>query len=430
MAELGPFEQRPAIAVGVSGGADSMALALLLRNWVSERNGRLLALVVDHRLRQGSAAEAGLAAERLVGLGIDAKVLTRVGPAPTAAMQAEARRARYALLEAAAADAGMLHLAVAHHRQDQLETVAFRRASGSGWRGLAGMAPVRELDRLRLIRPLLAMAPGELRRLLEGCGIAWIEDPSNVDPRFWRSRFRARCSPEAIDDSANAAAAQRSAVDRECAAFLAAHGLPHPLGFVTVALAPLRALDTIVRRQVLGRLITTTGGNVYPPGQAQLAGLDDWLMTGSGRRRTLGGVLIERLADGMRCMREPRAVARSMPLPPAGLLWDGRFRITARACLSPGLIVRAGGPGWRRRLDRSGRNTEHRVLPSIVPGAVPGTVLATLPLVLAGDTPIRLGPWPLQPAGVALGVAFRPLVRHTDVPTGHSVSGLVASRAG
>ena len=58
MARLGPFEPAPTVAVAVSGGADSLALALLLRDWLEEQGGRLIALTVDHRLRPGAAAEA------------------------------------------------------------------------------------------------------------------------------------------------------------------------------------------------------------------------------------------------------------------------------------------------------------------------------------------------------------------------------------
>ena len=75
MTALGPFEPAPRIAAGVSGGADSMALALLADAWARERGGSLLALVVDHGLRAESGREAAAAAARLGSLGIAATVL-------------------------------------------------------------------------------------------------------------------------------------------------------------------------------------------------------------------------------------------------------------------------------------------------------------------------------------------------------------------
>src|ERR1700676_3199548 len=75
MTALGPFEPAPRIAAGVSGGADSMALALLASAWARERGGSLLALVADHGLRAESGGEAASAAAWLGSLGVAAKVL-------------------------------------------------------------------------------------------------------------------------------------------------------------------------------------------------------------------------------------------------------------------------------------------------------------------------------------------------------------------
>src|SRR5271170_3286337 len=75
MAAVGPFERRPALAVAVSGGADSLALALLADRWARGRGGRVTALTVDHRLRPESRAEAARVAGWLAGRGIAHRVL-------------------------------------------------------------------------------------------------------------------------------------------------------------------------------------------------------------------------------------------------------------------------------------------------------------------------------------------------------------------
>src|SRR5690242_532165 len=96
---LGPFEATPFIAVAVSGGADSLALTLLADAWVRARSGRLVALTVDHRLREGSGAEASQVGAWLAARGIAHRTLVREGPVPTRNLQEVARDARYALLE-------------------------------------------------------------------------------------------------------------------------------------------------------------------------------------------------------------------------------------------------------------------------------------------------------------------------------------------
>src|SRR6202034_3599382 len=109
MAGLGPFEQSPRLAAGVSGGADSMALALLADAWARERGGTLLALIVDHGLRRESGAEAAGVAARLGARGIAARVLTIRGLARGSALAERARVARFHILVAACAGEGILH---------------------------------------------------------------------------------------------------------------------------------------------------------------------------------------------------------------------------------------------------------------------------------------------------------------------------------
>ena len=79
MASLGPFAPAPRLAAGVSGGADSLALALLADEWARSRGGTLLALIVDHGLRPAAAPEAALTAERLAAHGISARILCADG---------------------------------------------------------------------------------------------------------------------------------------------------------------------------------------------------------------------------------------------------------------------------------------------------------------------------------------------------------------
>src|SRR5215470_8221607 len=96
---LGPYEREPRLAVAVSGGADSLALALLADAWARRRSGKIAALTVDHRLRPESTAEARQTGEWLARRGIAHGTLVWTGPHPRSDIQAEARAARYRLLE-------------------------------------------------------------------------------------------------------------------------------------------------------------------------------------------------------------------------------------------------------------------------------------------------------------------------------------------
>ena len=340
---LGPFEPAPTLAVAVSGGADSMALALFAADWVRVRGGQVVGLIVDHGLRPESAAEAGLARTRLARQGIEAELLTLHGLAPGPGLAARARTARYAALIGRCRARGLVHLLLGHHARDQAETVLMREAAGSAVAGLAGMAARRELDFVRILRPFLLVHPDRLRLSLRARGVAWIEDPSNHDLRTTRARVRAGLSGSAQDgaaalDRALARAADAGERRREdeiaAIAALARQVRLHPEGFAVLAPGPLPPA-------ALAALVQTIGGAAYPPSPGRVAPL-----AAAPRPATLGGVRLlaaGRLGAGLLAVRE--AAAMAPPINAAGdACWDGRFRLWHGAPAAPGVRLGAVGP--------------------------------------------------------------------------------------
>jgi tRNA(Ile)-lysidine synthase len=181
--------------VAVSGGADSVALLHLLHGFAPAAGLRLHAAHLDHALRPDSPADVAhvralcrtlnmpLVAER-----IDVAALARAG---RGGAEEIARDARRAFLRAAAQERGCTWIALAHQRDDQAETFLLRLLRGAGTTGLAGMRPVEP----PYVRPLLPFARTELVEWLAGEGIAWREDPSNLDPVFARNRVRHELLP-------------------------------------------------------------------------------------------------------------------------------------------------------------------------------------------------------------------------------------------
>lgn len=188
-----PTPQTPIVAA-VSGGADSMALALLLKTAFGAPAIRCVTM--DHGLRHGSHAEARWTTQQLQARGLEV-VLRRLDfHGMEGNMQALARLERY---KAAADFAFGEHsgvIATAHSLEDQAETVFARLGRASGTKGLSAMRPVCtvpgiERGQCMLIRPLLAVARADLRALLQEVGQRWLEDPSNRRTKFDRVRLRA-----------------------------------------------------------------------------------------------------------------------------------------------------------------------------------------------------------------------------------------------
>lgn len=229
------------IAVALSGGADSMALTLLLREHLRRQqiHTPLLAITVDHRLRPESTQEAAdvgrLVSERWgithvvaqcewSGESPESVVEADKRPAKPrgSKLQEEARRYRYSLLHEICREKRVKYLFVAHNLGDQLETVLFRLGRASGINGLAGIASVSTLQSLassgdsdsderstggdeddggatedseldacvRLVRPLLSIPKAQLKETCRRFRQEWVEDPSNEKLLFDRIRIR------------------------------------------------------------------------------------------------------------------------------------------------------------------------------------------------------------------------------------------------
>ena len=174
------------VVVGVSGGADSLALAAVTAFVADRASYELSAVVVDHRLQAGSADVAARAVDQLTGLGVDA-VVVPVDVGTAGGPEAAARRARYEALGRTDADAVLL----AHTLDDQAETVLLGLGRGSGPRSIAGMSARDGVWR----RPFLALRRADTERICRAHGLDWWTDPHNIDPAYRRSRLRAEVMP-------------------------------------------------------------------------------------------------------------------------------------------------------------------------------------------------------------------------------------------
>lgn len=332
MNAFAPFERAPHVAVGVSGGADSMALAILLSDWAQRQGGSVTALIVDHGLRPESGAEAQSVSNELAALGIENKILRWASDDVMTGVQFKARHARYALMETWCKQANVLHLAVAHHADDQAETVLMRMQKGSGSDGLSGMPETRELKHCRLLRPLLNVRKQALVRFLDDRGVSWVHDPSNDDPKYARTVIRSGIVNDNVDIDGVATSATRYARVRDVAETAAARWLARyadlkPSGYLGLNRAALMDAAEDTRLRVLSRAATAIGGKTYPPAISASERLYDHLV--DGRAATLSGSLFTVKKDAVMVFREMRNLPTAQSFVGPEILWDGRFSIVS-----------------------------------------------------------------------------------------------------
>jgi len=206
--------------IGFSHGPDStLLLSLLARLRVRCRLPELIAVHVDHRARVGSELEADRAVAFANQLGIACRLLVR----PSRASETDARRQRFAGFRELAHETGASALLLAHHRNDDLETVVLRLLRGTGPLGLSGIPKSRRLtESCVLYRPMLGVRKADIDRAVAELGLPHLVDPTNLEPSHTpRNRVRSRVLPALGEDAVakllDQAKAFRAAVGREAA---------------------------------------------------------------------------------------------------------------------------------------------------------------------------------------------------------------------
>lgn len=178
--------------VALSGGLDS----ILLLHLAAHCHSGVRAVHINHQL-QANAGETETFCRNVcaeLSVPFTARPVTvKLGSGPGEGLEESARKARYHAFEALLEPGDILLMA--HHGDDQAETVLFRMFRGSGVAGLAGMPQSRPLGGGCLTRPLLGIERSELERNARLAGISWIDDPSNTDQRFDRNFLRLRILP-------------------------------------------------------------------------------------------------------------------------------------------------------------------------------------------------------------------------------------------
>jgi len=394
------------LVVGVSGGADSVALLDAVVALAAARRLRVVAAHLDHGLREGSADDARFVADLCARLGVP----LRSGCADVRArarrdghgLEAAARAERRAFLGRVRREEGAALVLLAHTRDDQAETVLLRLLRGAGSRGLGAMRSRAG----RLLRPLLGVSRGEVLAHVEARGLRFREDASNRDPAFARNRVRHELLPY-LESGFNprlreglARTATLLADEADCLERLASR-IPFEetaAAEVELPLAALREAHPALARLALRRAIGRTGGL----GRVTADQVERLLTLArrpgaSGRRLPLPGgreasLRFDRLHIGPR-RAVPDAFERALPVPgevalPAGTLRaepaTGPATSNAQMAILPlpdePLVVRTRRPGDRVR--SHGREISlGRFLMAL---RVPAEARAGLALVAAG----------------------------------------------
>jgi tRNA(Ile)-lysidine synthase len=302
-----PLARGDRLVVAVSGGGDSIALLHVLARLRADLGIELHAHGVDHGLRAEAGAELDLA-ERLanaLGVAFSRTVLALVDGGN---LQARAREARYAALDAVRQRAGARWVATAHHANDRAETLLMRMLRGTSPRGLA-VLPAASPHRLR---PLIRSPASAIRLHLSRHGLVHANDPSNLNPRFLRTRIRHELIP-LIEDLAPGAIAHLNLLadewtESEPVVVTDAQGRELPVRRSQAA--QIRRAQKI--KSTRARIWLAGGREIIPCGDSSGAAVE--VRTAAGAEDTVEGAIGVRIAAGPGTDR-PDVVGSPAPAP-------------------------------------------------------------------------------------------------------------------
>jgi len=180
------------LAVAVSGGPDSLALAYLTKCYALKNNIEVKYFIVDHKIRKESSLEAKSVKSALKKIGIESKVLIWRGKKPSKHIQAIARNKRYSLLANECKKNDINHLLIGHHLNDLFENFLIRLVRGSGLNGLISFDKnTKYKDKnLNILRPLLDLEKNDLLHISKEVFNFFVDDPSNTNIDYKRTRIR------------------------------------------------------------------------------------------------------------------------------------------------------------------------------------------------------------------------------------------------
>lgn len=386
MAALAPFS-RHGIAIAVSGGPDSMALAICTKQWTAEQNIPLQAFIVNHALRDASSHEAETTQKQLQMLGIPAAILRWEHGPVLSKLHVTARKARYRLLLDACRAHNITDLLLAHQQEDQAETILMRFAKGSGIDGLAGIASQSHMEDIRLLRPLLSFPKARLIATCEAPNISYVIDPSNQSDKFARGRLR-RVMPllaaegltqERLCDLGARAAEASDALNYYTNEFLQNAVVQDETGTIRMDLLALQKLPRAVANRAIAHTLQSIHRQDYAPEYMSLTSLLDAIFNDTAMTpRTLHGCLASQTSTQLILMREFAAITDAPSIQPGEtVLWDGRWYVHLEADADQTYKIRPLG------------NPPHEMLDQLAPGLrqkfPQGRARASLPALWTGE---------------------------------------------
>jgi len=323
------------IGIAVSGGSDSLALAYLANKYHKKYNYNIIAFTLDHKLRIESSEETKYVKNIMKELKIEHHSLIWSDKKPKTKIQETARIARYNLLSKACSKYNCKYIFLGHHANDQVETFIIRLGAKSGLEGLSCMRQFSRIltnsGALELVRPLLYYTKDNLIEICKTNKLKWLEDPSNSDLKYLRSKTRKLLVNNDMFNDFNRAILLfnklRYNIDALIHKYICNDLEFSQSGICRLNLKKLYMLPEIFQLRLLSYLIKIIGGKKYPRRKKVLYNLLTNIKNENNKIFTIGGSYIKVSRDNITLSRQSDKSITCSKIDNTNTLWDRRFLV-------------------------------------------------------------------------------------------------------
>lgn len=363
------------VAVAVSGGVDSMALALLLKDYCDTHKIKLTALIIDHDLRDCSAEDTHKTAAHLNQRDISHVVLKWQHDGIETAVQNKARQARYALMTEWCQNHQANMLFLAHHADDLVETFWLRLLSKTGLDGLSCIPALRKdkMTGIYFARPLLSFAKEQLIATCKHHNQDWVEDPTNAKTSYTRNQVRQVKAELPLKEKevlrlTSVFGRLRQHIECDVIAALKATTTVYNAGYAKIDLDAFQQQPEHIQSRVLQKVTQAISGRFYPYRSANLENALQKL--GQDDVFTFGGCVFETKENTLFIARETKAV-EEFRCSETHIIWDNRFQVKTEKTLLSFSVLQERGLSFLPQNMRKNYDGAYKSYPRFVRQALP-----------------------------------------------------------
>ena len=334
------FEANPSVAISFSCGSDSLALLILMNDWIKKHKGLLTLIYFDHKLRKESYLESKYTKEISKKLGIDYKILMWNEKKPKTSIMQRAREIRYKKIINFCKQNNIMTVMTAHHLDDSLETYYMKKKRNADTPNLSGIPFKNTQDQVQILRPFINFRKSRLIKTCEKNKYKWFEDPSNQNENFERVKVRKVIASLNKNKRSKLYSEFKVHLDEnkffeiKLAKFFIENLEFNEYGKFTINKKKFEIQNKSFQIEVLKRILVTCSGSIYSPRSRSIKFFLDKYLKFENIKFTIHSCIVECCSDKIFIFRE---YVKTKNLNPkqltikkkASVIWDNRFLISS-----------------------------------------------------------------------------------------------------